>query len=86
MMNGSVSRGREFPTEGAAVEKKSYLQMFWSQRVDCDKFLSQRRSVIVLMESTHKEDQTDKQELYQIKGSDKMLTSLVNASLDIQPS
>lgn len=34
------------------------------------------------MESTHKEDQTDK---HQIKGSDKVLTSLVNASLDIQP-
>ena len=46
------------------------LQMFWSLYVEYIEFLSQRRSGAVLMESRHREGQTDKQGLYQRKRSD----------------
>ena len=55
----------------------SDVQMFWSLCVECVEFLSQRRSGAVLMESRHKEDQTDKQGLYQRKRSDRVLTTYI---------
>ena len=43
--------------------------MFW----DCIEFLRQKRRGAVLVESTHKEGHTNKQELYQRKRNDKEL-------------
>ena len=48
----------------------SDVQMFWSLCAECLEFLSQMRSRTVLMESRHREGQTDKQGLYQRKRSD----------------
>ena len=55
----------------------SDVQMFWSLCAECVEFLSQRRSGVVLMESRHGEGQTDKQELYQRKRSDRVLTTYI---------
>ena len=55
----------------------SAVEMFWFLCAECVEFLSQRRSGTVLMESKHGEDQTDKQGLYQRKGSDKELTTYI---------
>ena len=55
--------------------KMSDVQMFWSLCVECVKFLNQRRSGAVLMESRHAEDQTDKQGLYQRIRSDRVFTT-----------
>ena len=52
----------------------SDVQIFWSLCAECVEFLSQMRSVAVLMESRHGEGQTDKQGLYQRKRSDRVLT------------
>ena len=57
--------------------KMSDVEMFWFLCAECVEFLSQRRSGTVLMESKHGEDQTDKQGLYQRKGSDKELTTYI---------
>ena len=51
------------------------VQMFWSLCAECVEFLSQRRSGAVLVESRHRESQTDKQGLYQRKRSDRVLTT-----------
>ena len=51
------------------------VQMFWSLCAECVEFLSQMRSVAVLMESRHGEGQTDTQGLYQRKRSDRVLTT-----------
>ena len=53
------------------------VQMFWSLCAECVEFLSQRRSDAVLMESRHAEGQTDKQEVYQRKRSDRGLTTYI---------
>ena len=53
----------------------SAVQMFWPLCAECVEFLSQRRSGAVLMESRHREGQTDKQGLYQRKRSDRVLTT-----------
>ena len=55
--------------------KMSNVQMFWSLCAECIEFLSQRRNRAVLMESRHREGQTDKQGLYQRKKSDRVLTT-----------
>ena len=49
-------------------------QMFWSLYAECVEFL---RSRAVLMESRHREGQTDKQGLYQRKRSDRVLTTYI---------
>ena len=51
------------------------VQTFWSLCTECVEFSSQRTSVAVLMESRHREGQTDKQGLYQRKRSDRALTT-----------
>ena len=51
------------------------VQMLWSLCAECVEFWSQMRSGAVLMESRHGEGQTDKQGLYQIKRSDRVLTT-----------
>ena len=53
------------------------VQMFWSLYAECVEFLSQMRSGAVLMESRHREGQTDKQGLYQRKRSDRVLTTYI---------
>ncbi len=60
----------------------SDVQMFWSLCVECIEFLSQMRSGAVLMESRHREGQTDKQRLYQRKRSDKVLTTYIQCMLE----
>ena len=55
----------------------SNVQMFWSLCAECVEFLSQRRSGAVLVESRHRESQTDKQGLYQRKRSDRVLTTYI---------
>ena len=55
----------------------SDVQMFWSLCAECVEFLSQMRSVAVLMESRHGEGQTGEQGLYQRKGSDRVLTTYI---------
>ena len=57
--------------------KMNDVQMFWSLRAERVEFLSQMRSGAVLMESRHGEGQTDKQELYQRKRSDRVLTTYI---------
>ena len=52
---------------------------------ECVEFLSQMRSGAVLMESRHGEGQTDKQELYQRKRSDREFTNIFDTCLDGQP-
>ena len=65
-----MSRGREFQTEGAAQKKRAVSKYFrlnvWNAGAE---FLSQKRIGAVLVECMHEEDQTDKQGLYQRKGS-----------------
>ena len=67
-----MSRGREFQTEGAAYKNKKravskYFRLnVWNAGAE---FLSQKRIGAVLVECMHEEDQTDKQGLYQRKGS-----------------
>ena len=53
------------------------VQVFWSLCAECVEFLSQMRSGAVLVESRHREGQTDKQGLYQRKRSDKVLTTYI---------
>ena len=53
------------------------VQVFWSLCVECVEFLSQMRSGAVLVESRHREGQTDKQGLYQRKMSDRVLTTYI---------
>ena len=53
----------------------SDVQMFWSLCAVCVEFSSQRRSGAVLLERRHGKGQTDKQGLYQRKGSDRVLTT-----------
>ena len=53
------------------------VQMFWPLCAECVEFLSQKKSGAVLMESRYGEDQTDKQELYQRKRSDRVLTTYI---------
>ena len=55
----------------------SDVQMFWSLCAECVEFFSQMWSGAVLMESRHGEGQTDKQELYQRKRSDRVLTTYI---------
>ena len=61
------------------------VQMCWSLCAECVEFLSQMRSGAVLMESRHREGQTDKQGLYQRKTSDRVLTTYIHTCLDGQP-
>ena len=72
-----ILRGREFQTEGAASENKRcpIVLFFLLLCAECVEFLSQRRSGAISTESRHEEDQTDKQELYQRKRSDRVLTT-----------
>ena len=51
----------------------SDVQTVWSLSTECVEFLSQRRSGAVLMESRHREGQTDKQGLYQRQKTDRVL-------------
>ena len=51
--------------------------MFWSLYAECVEFLSQRRSGAVVMDSRHREGQTDKLKLYQRKWSDRVLTAYI---------
>ena len=53
------------------------VQMYWSLCAECAEFLSQMRIGAVLMESRHREGQTDKQGLYQRKRRDRVLTTYV---------
>ena len=53
----------------------SDVQIFWSLCAECVEYLSQRRNGAVVMESRHREGQTDKQGLYQRKRSDKVFTA-----------
>ena len=59
----------------------SDVQMFQSSCEACVEFLSQRRSGAVLTESRHGEGQTGKQELYQRKRSDRVLTTYIRYML-----
>ena len=59
----------------------SDVQMFWSLCAECVEFLSQMRSGAVLMESRHREGQTDKQGLFQRKRSDRVLTTYIRFML-----
>ena len=65
--------------------KMNDVQMFWSLCAEYVEFLSQMRSGAVLMESRHREGQTDKQGLYQRKRSDRVLTTYIRYILDGQP-
>ena len=53
------------------------VQMFWSLCAECVEFLSQMSSGAVLVESRHREGQTDKQGLYQRKRSDTAMTTYI---------
>ena len=55
--------------------KMSDVKGFWSLCAECEKFLSHWRIGAVLMEIKHEEGQTDKQGLYQRKGSGRVLTT-----------
>ena len=65
--------------------KMSVVQMFCSLCGECVEFLSQRRSRAILMESRHRECQTDKQGLIRGKGVTECWQLVFDTCLDGQP-